>query len=217
MEVFNKNKQYFKNSDWTVKSVQDEINLGLNLLNKVDKKIITFFGSHRVKPSSKYYKDCMGFAQELGKKDYAVLSGGGPGIMHAANNGATKAGTISIGMKAKLLTKEKVIDPIYTDKLDFNFLFVRRFIMSIKSNALVFFPGGYGTLNELFEYAVLMQTGIVDKVPMICINKKFWKGLFSWLRDNPLKNDFFINDVHDLNILSFVDDVSEAFKIIESK
>ena len=127
----------------------------------------------------------------LVKRGYAILSGGGPGIMHAANSGAMEAGAPSIGLRAELLEEQEVTDKIFTHKLSFHFLFTRRFIMSIKSEALVFYPGGYGTLNELFDYAVHMQTNIIDTVPIICVNKKYWQGLFDWLKENPLKKDFF--------------------------
>ena len=86
--------------------------------------------------------------------------------------------------------------------------------MSIKSEALIFYPGGYGTLNELFEYAVLMQTGIVDTVPIICVNKEYWLGLFDWLKNNPLKEDFLINDIRDINLLHFAENFEEIKKLI---
>ena len=135
--------------------------------------------------------------------------------MHAANSGAKNSGTDSIGLMAKLLTDELIKEKIFTHKLEFHFLFVRRFIMSIKSEALIFYPGGYGTLNELFEYAVLMQNGIVDKVPIICVNKKYWNGLFDWLKDNPLKNEFLIHHKKDLDLLYIVDNYEEIIKIAD--
>ena len=210
------NKQYL-NPAWTVEKAREELNNGLNLLNKIDAKIVTFFGSHRVAQDTKYYQDCKKLAFELGKRGYAILSGGGPGIMHAANSGATDSKAHSIGMRAELLSGEKVTDPIFTETLAFKFLFARRFIMSIKSEALIFYPGGYGTLNELFEYVVLMQTGIVDAVPIICVNKIYWDGLFEWLNNNPVKKDFFIHGINDLNLINFVDDHKEIIKIIEKK
>lgn len=210
------NKQYL-NQAWTVEKAGEELNNGLTLLNTIDAKIVTFFGSHRAPPESQYYQDCKKIAFELGKRGYAILSGGGPGIMHASNSGATEAKAHSLGMRAELLSGEKVTDPIFTEILSFQFLFVRRFIMSIKSEALIFYPGGYGTLNELFEYAVLMQTGIVDIVPIICVNKTYWQGLFEWLKENPFKKDFFIHDINDLNLIHFVDDHNEIIKIIENK
>src|SRR3989338_11566017 len=207
------NRQYL-NTDWTVETVKDEINRGLNLLNKIDNRIITFFGSHRVQKSNKHYQDCEKIAFELGKRGYAILSGGGPGIMHAANSGATRAKAPSIGLTAELLTGEVVKDKIHSEKISFKFLFARRFIMSIKSEALIFYPGGYGTLNELFEYATLMQTGIVDTVPIICVNKEYWLGLFDWLKNNPLKEDFLINDIRDINLLHFAENFEEIKKMI---
>ncbi|MFA6461055.1 MAG: TIGR00730 family Rossman fold protein [Candidatus Woesearchaeota archaeon] len=213
MSRLHKNKQYL-NKSWTTDQVKEEIDKGLNLINSIDYKIVAFFGSHRVSPESKYYQHCKKLAYELGKNNYAILTGGGPGIMHAANSGATLAKAPSIGLKAKLLTQEVVKDNIYSHKQDYVFIFARRFIMSIKSEALIFYPGGYGTLNELFEYAVLMQTGIVDKVPIICVNKKYWQGLFEWLKDNPLKEDFFIRK-EDLDLIQYADSVEEILKLIE--
>ncbi len=215
MSRLHKNKQYYSETARTTEKVREEINKGLAVLNDVDENIIAFFGSHKVNKDSEYYKHCKNVAHELGKKGYAILSGGGPGIMHAANSGAKESGTNSIGLKAELLSGERVTDPIFTKELSFHFLFVRRFIMSIKSEALIFYPGGYGTMNELFEYAVLMQTGIVDKVPIICVNKKYWEGMFDWLKNNPLKEDFFIHDIRDLNLLHLVDDYEEILKLIE--
>jgi uncharacterized protein (TIGR00730 family) len=217
MNKHHKNKEYYGNTEWTVGKVREEMNNGLALLSKVDKRIVTFFGSHKISKNNEYYKHCKNVAFQLGKKGYAIVSGGGPGIMHAANAGATEAKAPSIGLKADLLKGEKVTDPIFTEELSFHFLFVRRFIMSIKSDALIFYPGGFGTLNELFEYAVLMQTDMADKVPIICVNKKYWNGLFQWLEENPLKKDFFIRGIKDLNLLYFVDDIDEIMKIIENK
>ena len=213
MSRLHKNKQYL-NTRWTVEKVREEIDNGLELPNNVNNKIITFFGSHRVKSESKYYNHCKQVAFELGKRGYAIVSGGGPGIMHAANSGAMEARAPSIGLKAELLKGEKVTDPIFTVEQSYYFLFVRRFILSIKSEALIFYPGGYGTLNELFEYAVLMQTGIVDTVPIICVNRKYWQGLFEWLKQNPLKEDFLINDITDLHLIHIVDDLGEIIDII---
>lgn len=209
------NRQYL-NPDWTVGKAQGELQAGLALLNKIDARIVTFFGSHLTPHGSKYYADCKSLAFELGKNGYAILSGGGPGIMHAANSGAMEAGAHSIGLKAELLEGEEVSDSIFTETLSFKFLFARRFIMSIKSEALIFYPGGYGTLNELFEFAVLMQTNIVDTVPMICVEKAYWNGLFEWLRGNPLRREFLPHGLQDLNLLHFADKNEEILGIIGS-
>ncbi|MAH06646.1 TIGR00730 family Rossman fold protein [Candidatus Pacearchaeota archaeon] len=214
MSKLNKNKEYFSNANVTVDRVKNEINSGLDLLNKIDREIVTFFGAHKLNRNHKYYKHCKSLARELGRRDFAVLTGGGPGIMHAANSGAMESGTDSLGIKADLLKGEYVKDKIFSHELSFHFLFVRRFIMAIKSEALIFYPGGYGTLNELFEYLVLMQTGIVDEVPIVCINKKYWEGLFDWLKDHPLREDFLIHDKEDLKLLHFVDNFEEVVNIL---
>jgi uncharacterized protein (TIGR00730 family) len=214
MSRLHTNRQYL-NSDWTVGKAQGELQDGLKLLNGIDSRIVTFFGSHLTPPHDKYYSDCKSLAFELGKRGYAILSGGGPGIMHAANSGAMEAGAHSIGIKAELLKGEEAPDSVFTETLSFKFLFARRFIMSIKSEALIFYPGGYGTLNELFEFAVLMQTGIVDTVPIICVEKAYWEGLFEWLNANPLKRDFLPNGLQDLNLLHFADKNEEILGIIE--
>ncbi len=214
MLPLHKNKEYYDNTEWTIQKVREEIDSGLSLINKIDKPIVTFFGSHRVKIGSNYYNHCKNLAVELGKMGYAIMSGGGPGIMHAANSGATEAKVQSIGLPAELLKGEKVTDNIFTHTLPFHFIFARRFIMSIKSEALIFYPGGYGTLNELFEYAMLMQTSIVDTVPIICINKTYWKGLFDWLKNNPLKNDFFTDSDSDISLIKYADDLVDVISLI---
>lgn len=213
MSRLHKNKEYL-NTSWTVEKVNEEIDAGLKLLNHINEDIVTFFGSHMVMPGSEYYEHCRKVAFELGKRGYAILTGGGPGIMHAANIGAKQAGARSIGLRASLLKGEETTDNIYDHKLSFHFLFVRRFIMSIKSEALIFYPGGLGTLNELFEFGMLMQTGIVDKVPIICVNTSYWEDLFSWLKDKPLQMEFFIQGKQDLQLLNLVDEVQEIIELI---
>ena len=215
MNEFHKNKEYFSNGNLTAEKTREELNNGLTLLNKINGPIITFFGSHKVTPENEFYQQAKHTAFELGKRGYAILSGGGPGIMHAANSGATEAGAPSIGLRAELLEEQTVTDKIFTHELSFHFLFTRRFVMSIKSEALIFYPGGYGTLNELFDYAVHMQTGIIDIVPVICVNKKYWQGLFDWLKENPLKKDFFIDATRAMNLLHFVDDFSDIIGLLE--
>jgi len=217
MTRLRKNKKYFSKTSWTSKKIHEEIEAGLSLLNKTENKIVTFFGSHKTRKESHYYNHCRKVAYSLGKQGYAVISGGGPGIMQAANTGAMQAKAISIGLKADFLKGEKVDDDIFTHILTFHFMFVRRFILSIKSEALIFYPGGFGTLNELFEYAVLMQTGVVDKVPIILVDRQYWESLFKWLKAKPKKNNFFINTKKDLDLFYFADDLDEILDIIKKR
>jgi uncharacterized protein (TIGR00730 family) len=201
---------------FTKSEVGQEIERGLKMLSKVNNKIVTFLGSHITETSKYDYKHCKKLAYKLGKKGYAIATGGGPGIMHAANSGAKESGSSSIGIRAGLIKNEKVNGNPYTHLASFNYLFVRRFLLSIKSDALVFYPGGYGTLNELFEYVVLIETGLVDKVPIICVGKKFWLGMHEWLKKGPYKKGFFSKGLKDLNIIKYVDNSDEIIDIIEN-
>jgi len=212
MVEFHKNKIY--HGEWTVRKASSEIKTGLDLLRKINSRIVVFHGSARVKPGSRYYKHAKELAFELGNKGYTIMTGGGPGIMHAANSGATAARTKSIGCKAELLTKERVKDKIYTDTLDFHFFFARRFVMMIKTEAIIFYPGGYGTLNELLENAMLMQNKIVDRIPLICVGKKYWSGLFKWLKSRTLENKYICNI--DFSLIHLMDRIPEIIKVIDS-
>mgnify|MGYP001602310722 CR=1 FL=1 len=119
--TFRKNKEYF-DQHWTADKVKDEVEKGLALLNNIDHKIVTVFGSARPTAEDKEYQHCENLAHSLGQKGYAIISGGGPGIMHAANSGAMRARAPSIGMRATLLTTERVNDSIFTHDLQFHFI-----------------------------------------------------------------------------------------------
>src|SRR3989338_3593579 len=153
----------------------------------------------------------------LGKCGYAIVTGGGPGIMRAANQGAIKAKAPSIGIMASLIKGESIKDRIFTKQLSYHFLFVRRFVLSIKSDALIFFPGGYGTLNELFEYIVLIQLGFIDRVPIICIDREFWDGMFKWLESKPNAFGYYIETQRDLKLIQLADSADEALKLLKTK
>ncbi|MGV8162972.1 MAG: TIGR00730 family Rossman fold protein [Candidatus Nanoarchaeia archaeon] len=199
-----------KTAKYTSREIQD----GLNILKKIDQEFISIFGSHVTPENSKDYINCEKTAYLLGKKGYGIISGGGPGIMKAANSGATRAKTASLGFKAKFIQKEQhVDDKIFTHKYSFSFLFVRRYCLAVESKALIFYPGGYGTLNELFEYITLIETHMEEPTPVICVNKKYWKGLFDWLKNNALKEKY-IQKSH-LESISFADTPEEVLKIIQ--
>lgn len=209
--VLKKNTEYLVDPEATTKKVQEEINEGIALLKDVHHPIISILGSHKGEPGSKWYDHCLKTTKVLGEKGFAIMSGGGPGIMHAANSGAISTGVPSIGIKAGLIEEEAVTDPIYTHEATFDFLFVRRFVLAIKSNALIFYPGGYGTLNELFEYIVLMQTKMVDTVPVILVGTDFWRGMVEWLQKIHAEGYF---SSKDLELLHFVDTTEEILKIL---
>ncbi|MGM5483412.1 MAG: TIGR00730 family Rossman fold protein [Nanobdellota archaeon] len=204
------NRKYLSKN--TADKVHKELEKGLDLLNEIDKPIITFFGSHKGKPGEKYYDAAKNASKELVKKGYAIMSGGGPGIMHAANSGAKEVKGESIGIVADMLSEEKMADNIFTHKIAFDYMFVRRFILAIKSDALIFFPGGYGTFNELFEYIVLMQTKMVEKVPILLYDEDFWKKLDEW-NDELVKKEYIKKS--DLKLFKSINDIKELIKSIK--
>jgi hypothetical protein len=199
----------------TAKNTSQEIVNGLKILRSIDKDVVSIFGSHITEENSKDYISCEKTAYKLGMKGYAIMSGGGPGIMKAANMGATRAKTTSIGFKAALLKKEqKVESDLYTHQYAFHFLFVRRFCLAVESRALVFYPGGYGTLNELYEYLTLIGTHLEEQIPVVCVNKKYWQGLFKWMENQTLKEGYI--GKKDLKEIYLVDTPEEVVKIIEN-
>lgn len=215
-EILSKNRIYFENIDWSVKQVGEEMRSGLELINGIDQRIITFFGSHKSKPGTEHYDDAKKLAFNLAKNGNTIMSGGGPGIMEAANCGAKEAGGESIGVRAKLIADEQVPEGCFTKEIGFHFMLIRRFILAIKSEVLVFYPGGYGTLNELFEYTTLMQVNMVNKRPIIVVNRDYWHGLFEWIKNNPLKEDYLKHDLTDMDLIKFADDHKEAEELISS-
>lgn len=193
--------------------VKKELYQGLELLNKIDKSIISFLGGSKIMKDSKLYKDAQELATQLGKKNYAILTGGGPGIMYAANKGAMESGTFSLGFSTRSL--EQISEPIFTHQLKCRHLFVARFLLAVKSDALIFYPGGYGTLNELFEYLALMQTGMVRKVPIICVGKEYWNGLFHWMKEKLFELKQITPE--DFGLATIVEDADSIMKIISEK
>ncbi len=209
-----KNIKYLENSEWTLDQSRDDLKAGIALLSKIDKPLITFFGGGKTPPESPDYHSAYQLAFELGKAGYAVGTGGGPGVMRAANEGAMKAQAPSIGFKEQLYERNRPSHPNFTLEHEFYFLFVRRFIMAIKCEALVFFPGGLGTLNELFEYAMLMQTNVVDKVPLILYNEPYWKEMMDWLERKPFAGKLLNNGQADLNLFHSANSPKDVLRII---
>ena len=186
--------------------VKADVDSGLELLNSIDSPIVTFLGSHVGVKGDSHYDIAYEAGKILGSKGFAVMTGGGPGVMEAGNKGAKEVGADSIGITAYLIKGEKVKENNLTHRLDMKYMFVRRFILSIKSQALIVFPGGYGTFNELFEFVTLMQVNMVDRVPIILIDRKFWSGLTNWIQTLVDKK---MIEKSDLDLLEFADDVEE--------
>jgi len=211
------NSPYFTEIGWSIKQVDSDMKDGLNLLTDINQPIVSIFGSHRIKTEDSYYKHANNLAYKLGGRGYAIMTGGGPGIMHAANSGAMKANSPSIGLRSDaLIGEEPGDDSVLTHRCLVHFLFSRRFIMSIKSDALVFYPGAYGTLTELFEDIALMSANLVDNVPVICVGKDYWQGLIDWFYKEINEKKLAENPKNYIDLIKIEDDIDSIIKIIGS-
>ncbi len=175
---------------------------------------VTIFGSSRAKPQSSSYKATLTMARLLGENGFNVISGGGPGVMEAANKGATEAGAKSVGLHIHLPEEQKPND--YANiRLDFRYFFIRKVMFVKYAVAYVIMPGGFGTLDELFEALTLIQTKRIRSFPVILIDSGYWKGLLDWFRETLLMENTILDS--DLEIFSVVDTPEEAMGIIKRR
>jgi uncharacterized protein (TIGR00730 family) len=204
------NKPYFTEIYKTMFQASNDMKKGLDLLQNIEQPIVSIFGSHRPGPEDKYYKHAYELAYKLGQKNFAIITGGGPGIMFAANAGAKEAGASSIGFQSEGLAEMEPADKSILTDLEFtHFLFSRRFVMSIKSDAMVYYPGAYGTLTEMFENVALISAHLIDRVPIICVGREYWQGLIDWLLQQLIQNDFAHDPQDYIDIITIEDDVDK--------
>lgn len=214
MTRLQKNKRYFTESLNVSNEIKREIETGLKVLGEIEKPIVTFFGSHKTTKADPLFEHCYNVARELGKSGYTILTGGDSGFAYAASMGAKDSETESVGLHSSLLKSDYEIGEVYSDMYSFEFLFARRFLLAAKSEALVFYPGGFSTLNEFFEYLFLMETGIVDKVPVICVGREFWQSIREWLKLFPEKAGYFTRAT-DLDLFTIVDEVDQVVTLVK--
>lgn len=175
---------------------------------------VSVFGSARVKPEDPYYRKAEVLAAKLVAKGFAVITGGGGGIMEAANKGAAEAGGKSVGLNIQL-PMEQAPNPYANIKLEFHYFFVRKVMFVKYANAYVIMPGGFGTLDELFEAITLIQTRRIKPLPVILFGKEYWSGLVEWIRARLLAESMISPE--DLDIFSIADDPDEVIEKIEEK
>jgi hypothetical protein len=198
---------------WRVFRIMSEFVAGFEKMAELG-PAVSIFGSARVKKNDKYYKMAERMAELLAQNGLGVISGGGPGIMEAANKGAKKAGGASIGFNIELPHEQKPNDYIDPDKLlTFNYFFVRKMMFVKYSQAFIVMPGGYGTLDELSEAITLMQTKKTSAFPVVLIGSEFWSGLLDWIKHVMLERYGYIQP-SDLNFMHLVDTPEDALKII---
>jgi uncharacterized protein (TIGR00730 family) len=199
---------------WTMFKVMAEFVDGFEIMNNVG-PCISIFGSARTKPEHPYYLKAVEIAKRLTEEGYGVITGGGPGIMEAGNKGAKTAGGISVGLNISLPFEQHHNPYIDPDKsLDHRYFFVRKVLFVKYAQAFVVLPGGFGTMDELFEVLTLIQTGKISKVPVILVGSEYWSGLKAWIQDVMMEQAKNCNP-DDLNLLPIVDNVDDIVKIIE--
>jgi len=196
---------------WRMFRIMAEFVEGFEILSKVG-EAVSIFGSSRLTPQHKYYKIAEKIAYLLARQGYAIISGGGPGIMEAANKGARRAKGHSIGLNIQIPSEQKPNN--YVDTLiDFRYFFVRKVMFVKYAKAFVIMPGGYGTLDELLESLNLIQTERIEKFPVVLVGRQYWKGLINWLKDTVLRNKCI--DKEDLDIFKVVDTPEQAVEVIK--
>lgn len=191
--------------------IATEFDQGLKFILKYPRSV-TFYGSARFKPTTPHYKDARALGYKLSKLGYSIVTGGGPGIMEAANRGALEAGGHSIGLNIKL-PREQILNPYTTDSLSFYYFFSRKTTMSFSAEAYIFYPGGFGTLDEFFELVTLIQTKKIRSIPIILVGSDFWKPLEQFIVENCWRSHAAI-DKKDLDLFHILDDHDEIAKII---
>ncbi len=198
---------------WAVFKVLAELVEGFEKLAKIG-PCVSLFGSARTKPTDKYYKLAEEIGYMLTKKGFGVITGGGPGIMEAGNKGAHFSGGKSVGLNIDLPFEQYANPFIDGDKLlTFNYFFVRKVMFMKYSQGYIVLPGGFGTLDELFEAITLIQTQKLVRFPVILVGKDYWKGLIDWIKDRLLAD----KNIHekDMNLFKLVDTADEAVREIE--
>ena len=203
------------NDSWAIFKIMGEFVNGYEKLSKIG-PCVSIFGSARTKPDDKYYKLAEDVAAKIVDHGYGVITGGGPGIMEAGNKGAHIAGGTSVGLNIELPFEQHDNPYIDSDKsLDFDYFFVRKVMFVKYSQGFVVMPGGFGTLDELFEAITLIQTNKIEKFPIILVGTEFWDGLMDWVKATLLKQ-FNNISAKDLDLIHVVDTPDAVISILDS-
>lgn len=200
-------------NSWTMFKVISEFVDGFERLNLIG-PCVSIFGSARTKPDHPYYKAAVDIARLLTEEGWGVITGGGPGIMEAGNKGAYLYGGVSVGLNISLPFEQSHNPYIDPDKnLNHRYFFVRKVMFVKYAQAFVVLPGGFGTMDELFEVLTLVQTKRISPVPVILVGKSYWSGLINWIKEVMLERERNINP-DDLQLFSVVDEPQEVIQII---
>lgn len=203
------------NDSWAIFKIMGEFVNGFERMSSIG-PCVSIFGSARTQLNDEYYQLAVQIAQKITEHGYGVITGGGPGIMEAGNKGAHLAGGTSVGLNIDLPFEQHDNPYIDSDKsLDFDYFFVRKVMFVKYSQGFVVMPGGFGTLDELFEAMTLIQTHKIDKFPIILVGVKFWSGLINWVKEMLLEANQNISP-EDLDLVHLVDTADEVLHILDS-
>jgi len=204
--------EFLDSDPWRSLRILSEFVEGFDALAEVG-PAVSVFGSARAAPEHRYYRQARELGRRLAEAGYAVITGGGPGIMEAANRGCQEGGGLSIGCNIELPT-EQGLNPYVDLGVEFRYFFARKVMFVKYADAFVIFPGGYGTLDELFEAVTLIQTRKVRDFPLILMGTDYWTGMIDWIRGSLLAEAAI--DPEDVDLLRLTDDPAEAIRIIRA-
>jgi uncharacterized protein (TIGR00730 family) len=202
-----------KSDTWRVFRIMAELVDGFEALNGIG-PAVTIFGSARLQPGSEYYTKCLQVAENLARSGFSVISGGGPGVMEAANRGAKQGNGVSVGLNIAL-PMEQAPNTFQDIKVEFRYFFVRKLMFVKYAVGYVIFPGGFGTMDELFEALTLTQTKKIRSFPVVLVGRTYWQGMIHWLRDTVLTMGNI--DPQDLDLFHVVDEPEEVCEIIAKR
>jgi uncharacterized protein (TIGR00730 family) len=202
------------NDSWAIFKIMSEFVNGYESMARIGPSV-SIFGSARTKPDTKYYLLAEQIAFKISEAGYGVITGGGPGIMEAGNKGAKRGGGASIGLNIDLPFEQHFNPYIDKDKnLNFDYFFVRKVMFVKYSQGFVVMPGGFGTLDELFEAITLIQTKKIGKFPIILVGKSFWSGLLDWVQEIMIKQEKTVSE-EDMKLIQVVDDADEVVAALD--
>lgn len=193
--------------------IEEEMTRGFEAIRRYPKSV-TFFGSTRFKEDHQFYEKARDIAGRICEMGYAVITGGGPGIMEAGNRGTKESCGYSVGFNIELPTEQN-INPYVTHGVNFHYFFTRKVALSFSAEAYVFFPGGYGTLDEFFEIITLVQTQKIPRVPIICVGESFWQPLDTFIR-GALLQEYKTISTEDVNLYTITDDIEHILDIVDN-
>ena len=205
---------YQHDPTWRIFRIMSEFVEGFSFLARIQSSV-TFFGSARLRETHPYYQKARDLGRLLAERGYTIVTGGGPGVMQAGNQGACDANGESVGLNIQLPHEQRT-NPYVRQSITFHYFFSRKVMLDFSAEAYIFFPGGFGTLDEFFELVTLVQTGKVDSMaPIVIVGSDYWQPLVAWIEDT-LLTKFGTIAPEDMRIWTLTDDIDEVVRLIEA-